>query len=44
MPNTLETAILTTQDTFFTSDNQCPRMGHSIEFNMGLGWQIRALR
>jgi CubicO group peptidase (beta-lactamase class C family) len=44
MPPPLNTAILATQDTFFTSASQCCQSGHAIEFNMGLGWQIRTLQ
>ena len=44
MPPPLNTAILATQDTFFTSESQCPQSGHAIKFNMGLGWQIRTLQ
>jgi CubicO group peptidase (beta-lactamase class C family) len=44
MPNPLKTAILISQDTFFTSASQCRQSGHPIGFDMGLGWQIRTLQ
>ena len=43
MPQPLYTAILITQDTFFTSASQCCDSEHPIKFNMGLGWQIHTL-
>jgi beta-lactamase class C len=44
MPSLLSKAILATQDTFFTADQQCPQSGHPIKMNMGLGWQIHTLQ
>ncbi len=46
MSSPLNRAIMATHDLYFTSAQQCQcvQSKHPIQFNMGLGWQIRALQ